>query len=68
MFVMKNGCLCCTGAADGEDDLERILDRLLKIVDRDGYDYVMVETTGNVQEFLSCDGACTKCGMFSRLG
>lgn len=50
IFVMQNGCMCCTAAqgskASKSSELERILDYLLRIVDEDGFDYLVVETTG----------------------
>uniref|UniRef100_K3W5M9 CobW/HypB/UreG nucleotide-binding domain-containing protein n=1 Tax=Globisporangium ultimum (strain ATCC 200006 / CBS 805.95 / DAOM BR144) TaxID=431595 RepID=K3W5M9_GLOUD len=50
IFVMQNGCMCCTAAngskASSSNELERILDYLLRIVNEDGFDYLVVETTG----------------------
>lgn len=50
IFVMQNGCMCCTASkgskASKSDELERILDYLLRIANEDGFDYLVVETTG----------------------
>ncbi|GAB9474399.1 Cobalamin synthesis protein [Globisporangium polare] len=50
IYVMQNGCMCCTASgsskASKSSELERILDYLLRIVDEDGFDYLVVETTG----------------------
>lgn len=51
IYVMQNGCMCCTAAsgsskASKSSELERILDYLLRIVNEDGFDYLVVETTG----------------------
>lgn len=45
VLVMKNGCMCCSGGGPG-DELERVLEKLSKLVDKHGYDYVVIETTG----------------------
>ena len=61
VFVLKNGCVCCLSSGAGTD-LERVLDKLWKLVSMsadaakrataDGgssdfpYDYVVVETSG----------------------
>lgn len=52
---MANGCMCCSGSGPG-DELERILDRLLKLIDsqkrgidqgrRKEIDYIIIETSG----------------------
>lgn len=51
IYVMQNGCMCCTAVsgsskASKSSELERILDYLLRIVNEDGFDYLVVETTG----------------------
>lgn len=49
IYVMQNGCMCCSAKgskASGSSELERILDYLLRLVDEDGFDYLVVETTG----------------------
>ncbi|EKX45862.1 hypothetical protein GUITHDRAFT_163152 [Guillardia theta CCMP2712] len=45
IFVMKNGCMCCTGDGAGPE-LERVLNHLLNILQDDEYDYVLIETSG----------------------
>eukprot|EP00941_MAST-03F_sp_MAST-3F-sp1_P003494 g3494.t1 len=45
IFVMKNGCLCCSQNTPG-NELERILDKLLIFIDNDSFDHVVIETTG----------------------
>lgn len=61
MFVLKNGCVCCLSSGAGTD-LERVLDKLWKLVSLAAeaaqqpgtngrapdfpYDYVVVETSG----------------------
>ncbi|RLN94542.1 hypothetical protein BBJ28_00002542 [Nothophytophthora sp. Chile5] len=49
IYVLKNGCMCCTGRGGkgkGGDELERILDYLLRLVNEQSFDYLVVETTG----------------------
>ncbi|OWZ03130.1 Cobalamin synthesis protein [Phytophthora megakarya] len=49
IYVLKNGCMCCTargGKGKGGDELERILDYLLQLVEEQSFDYLVVETTG----------------------
>jgi G3E family GTPase len=48
IYVLQNGCMCCTarGAKGTKSELERILDYLLRIVNEQGFDYLVVETTG----------------------
>ncbi|CAH0521903.1 unnamed protein product [Peronospora belbahrii] len=49
IYVLKNGCMCCTsrgGKGKGGDELERILDYLLHLIQEESFDYLMVETTG----------------------
>lgn len=48
IYVLQNGCMCCTARSGkgNNSELERILDYLLRIVDEDGFDYLVVETTG----------------------
>lgn len=45
IFVMKNGCMCCTGDGAGPE-LERVLNHMLQLIDDDQYDYVLIETSG----------------------
>jgi G3E family GTPase len=45
IFVMKNGCLCCTGDGAGAE-LERVLNHLLALLDQQEFDYVLIETSG----------------------
>lgn len=46
IFILKNGCMCCS--ADGsQDQLERLLDKLVKLNQHEAVvNYVLVETTG----------------------
>ncbi|KAG6970807.1 hypothetical protein JG688_00004684 [Phytophthora aleatoria] len=49
IYVLQNGCMCCTargGKGKGGDELERILDYLLQLVEEQSFDYLVVETTG----------------------
>ncbi|KAG7384333.1 hypothetical protein PHYPSEUDO_002740 [Phytophthora pseudosyringae] len=49
IYVLQNGCMCCTargGKGKGGDELERILDYLLQLVQEQSFDYLVVETTG----------------------
>ncbi|KAL3664908.1 hypothetical protein V7S43_010085 [Phytophthora oleae] len=49
IYVLQNGCMCCTargGKGRGGDELERILDYLLQLVSEQSFDYLVVETTG----------------------
>ncbi|GMF21710.1 unnamed protein product [Phytophthora fragariaefolia] len=49
VFVLQNGCMCCTargGKGRGGDELERILDYLLQLVEEQSFDYLVVETSG----------------------
>ncbi|KAG7382357.1 hypothetical protein PHYBOEH_010529 [Phytophthora boehmeriae] len=49
IYILKNGCMCCTargGKGRGGDELERILDYLLQLVQEKSFDYLVVETTG----------------------
>lgn len=49
IYVLENGCMCCTargGKGRGGDELERILDYLLQLVEKRSFDYLVVETTG----------------------
>ncbi|ETN01860.1 hypothetical protein PPTG_16939 [Phytophthora nicotianae INRA-310] len=49
IYVLQNGCMCCTargGKGKGGDELERILDYLLQLVQEQSFDYLIVETTG----------------------
>ncbi|DBA01390.1 TPA: hypothetical protein N0F65_007287 [Lagenidium giganteum] len=47
IYVLQNGCMCCTArCGKSSSELERILDYLLRIVNEEGFDYVLVETTG----------------------
>ncbi|KAG6587293.1 cobalamin biosynthesis protein CobW [Phytophthora cinnamomi] len=49
IYVLQNGCMCCTargGKGRGGDELERILDYLLRLVEEQSFDYLVVETTG----------------------
>ncbi|CAI5717173.1 hypothetical protein KXD40_007435 [Peronospora effusa] len=49
IYVLKNGCMCCTargGQENGGDELERILDYLLQLVQEQSFEYLIVETTG----------------------
>ncbi|KAE9319896.1 hypothetical protein PF008_g18156 [Phytophthora fragariae] len=49
IYVLQNGCMCCTargGKGRGGDELERILDYLLQLVQEQSFDYLVVETTG----------------------
>ena len=45
VYVMENGCMCCSNISTG-NELERILDQLLVISNVHGYEYVIVETSG----------------------
>ena len=45
IFVMKNGCMCCTGDGAGPE-LERVLNHLLELLDEHEFDYVLIETSG----------------------
>jgi G3E family GTPase len=45
VLVMKNGCMCCSGESPGTE-LERVLDKLIGIMQFSTFDYVLVETTG----------------------
>jgi hypothetical protein len=38
VFVMKNGCMCCSGESPGTE-LERILDKLISLMEFTTYDY-----------------------------
>lgn len=42
---MKNGCMCCTATGTG-NEVERVLDMLLRIAAMDQYDYILIETSG----------------------
>ncbi|TMW68098.1 hypothetical protein Poli38472_007770 [Pythium oligandrum] len=49
IYVLQNGCMCCTARGtkgSTSTELERILDYLLRIVNEEGFDYLLVETTG----------------------
>ncbi|CAI5709029.1 unnamed protein product [Peronospora destructor] len=49
IYVLKNGCMCCTtrgGKEKGKDELERILDYLLELVQEQSFEYLIVEITG----------------------
>ncbi|CEG49342.1 Cobalamin synthesis protein [Plasmopara halstedii] len=49
IYVLQNGCMCCTargGKGKGGDELERILDYLLQLVEKQKFDYLVVETSG----------------------
>lgn len=49
IYVLQSGCMCCTargGKGKGGDELERILDYLLQLVQEQSFDYLVVETTG----------------------
>jgi G3E family GTPase len=48
IFVMKNGCICCTGSggAGGDMELERVLNHVLELQDEEQYDHVLIETSG----------------------
>ncbi len=48
MFVLKNGCICCTGDKAG-NELERTLDYLLTLSKSNAIDFVMVECSGGLQ-------------------
>ena len=45
IFVMKNGCMCCSGDGAGPE-LERVLNHLLELRDEHDFDYVLIETSG----------------------
>uniref|UniRef100_A0AAV1UP34 CobW C-terminal domain-containing protein n=1 Tax=Peronospora matthiolae TaxID=2874970 RepID=A0AAV1UP34_9STRA len=50
IYVLKNGCMCCClaqgGKGSGGDELERILDHLLDLVNERQFEYLIVETSG----------------------
>ncbi|GLD95793.1 hypothetical protein PINS_up004471 [Pythium insidiosum] len=49
IYVLQNGCMCCSARGSkgsAATELERILDYLLRIVNEQGFDYLIVETTG----------------------
>uniref|UniRef100_M4BPD8 CobW C-terminal domain-containing protein n=1 Tax=Hyaloperonospora arabidopsidis (strain Emoy2) TaxID=559515 RepID=M4BPD8_HYAAE len=50
IYVLKNGCMCCClaqgGKGSGGDELERILDHLLDLVNEQQFEYLIVETSG----------------------
>eukprot|EP00966_Prymnesium_polylepis_P002960 67861-Prymnesium_polylepis.2 len=49
VFVLKNGCMCCSGESPGSE-LERVLDKLLELAGVEGgsmpFDAILVETSG----------------------
>ena len=49
VFVLKNGCMCCSGESPGSE-LERVLDKLLEMAQIEGgslpFDCVLIETSG----------------------
>jgi hypothetical protein len=47
VFVLKNGCVCCTAASDG-NELEHTLDVLLKLSESgpESFNYVVIECSG----------------------
>ncbi len=47
VYVMENGCMCCSGGGEG-DELERILSKMITIMDDESYDYLVIETSGLV--------------------
>ncbi len=57
IFVMKNGCMCCTASSSGGSELERILNHLIELKDDDEYDYVLIETSGLADPAV-CTHAC----------
>jgi G3E family GTPase len=47
IFVMKNGCMCCSTASEG-DEIIRVLTMLIELFDREDFDYIVIETSGLV--------------------
>ena len=47
VYVMENGCMCCSAGGEG-DELERILTKMITIMDDESYDYLVIETSGLV--------------------
>ncbi|KAJ1486049.1 CobW/HypB/UreG, nucleotide-binding domain-containing protein, partial [Baffinella frigidus] len=45
IYVMKNGCMCCTGDGAGPE-LERVLNHMLELQKDDQFDYVLIECSG----------------------
>jgi G3E family GTPase len=45
IFVMKNGCMCCSGDGAGPE-LERVLNHLLELLDQHEFGHVVIETSG----------------------
>ncbi|KAI9918483.1 hypothetical protein PsorP6_012000 [Peronosclerospora sorghi] len=46
IYVLPNGCMCCTAQGRDGDELERILDYLLQLVQEQSFEYLIVETSG----------------------